>query len=117
MGETFTGLRMRQFDRLLRVVRERGGNGPGGAGRGAWLITITAARCGDEVDLSIRAELCPTTSGGGAELRAVIDVGLYRPALLVRAGHIGRKPYSPAPKAAKTALAHRGQEGLRLAAT
>jgi hypothetical protein len=28
--ETFTGLRMRQFERLLRVVRERGGNGPGG---------------------------------------------------------------------------------------
>lgn len=29
MGETFTGLRMRQFERLLKVVRERGGNGPG----------------------------------------------------------------------------------------
>ncbi|MFE2992901.1 transposase family protein [Streptomyces sp. NPDC059262] len=28
--ETFTGLRMRQFERLLRVVRERSGNGPGG---------------------------------------------------------------------------------------
>lgn len=28
--ETFTGLRMRQFDGLVRVVRERGGNGPGG---------------------------------------------------------------------------------------
>ena len=28
--ETFTGLRMRQFERLLKVVRERGGNGPGG---------------------------------------------------------------------------------------
>ncbi|MFJ2774309.1 transposase family protein [Streptomyces sp. NPDC087300] len=28
--ETFTGLRMRQFDGLLKVVRERGGNGPGG---------------------------------------------------------------------------------------
>ncbi|MFI6768188.1 transposase family protein [Streptomyces sp. NPDC050355] len=28
--ETFTGLRMRQFARLLKVVRERGGNGPGG---------------------------------------------------------------------------------------
>ncbi|GHG63816.1 transposase family protein [Streptomyces griseocarneus] len=28
--ETFTGLRMRQFEGLLRVVRERGGNGPGG---------------------------------------------------------------------------------------
>ncbi len=27
--ETFSGLRMRQFDRLLNVVRERGGNGPG----------------------------------------------------------------------------------------
>ncbi|MEV6699519.1 transposase family protein [Streptomyces sp. NPDC051453] len=28
--ETFTELRMRQFERLLTVVRERGGNGPGG---------------------------------------------------------------------------------------
>jgi hypothetical protein len=28
--ETFTGLRMRQFEGLLRVVRERDGNGPGG---------------------------------------------------------------------------------------
>ncbi|MET9392675.1 transposase family protein [Streptomyces sp. NPDC006624] len=28
--ETFTGLRMKQFERLLKVVRERGGNGPGG---------------------------------------------------------------------------------------
>ncbi|MET9648337.1 transposase family protein [Streptomyces syringium] len=28
--ETFTGLRMRQFERLLKVVRKRGGNGPGG---------------------------------------------------------------------------------------
>lgn len=28
--ETFTGLRMGQFERLLKVVRERGGNGPGG---------------------------------------------------------------------------------------
>ncbi len=28
--ETFTGLRMRQFERLLTVVRERGGNGPDG---------------------------------------------------------------------------------------
>ncbi|MGV9339880.1 transposase family protein [Streptomyces sp. NPDC003688] len=27
--ETFTGLRMRQFERLLKVVCERGGNGPG----------------------------------------------------------------------------------------
>ncbi|MEV6593973.1 transposase [Streptomyces acidicola] len=28
--ETFTGLRMARFEKLLRVVRERGGNGPGG---------------------------------------------------------------------------------------
>lgn len=28
--DTFTGLRMRQFEGLLRAVRERGGNGPGG---------------------------------------------------------------------------------------
>ncbi|MFC5150091.1 transposase family protein [Streptomyces aureoversilis] len=28
--ETFTGLRLRQFEGLLQVVRERGGNGPGG---------------------------------------------------------------------------------------
>lgn len=28
--ETFTGLRIRQFEGLSRVVRERGGNGPGG---------------------------------------------------------------------------------------
>ncbi|WP_043196923.1 IS5/IS1182 family transposase, partial [Streptomyces sp. NRRL WC-3725] len=28
--ETFTGLRMVRFEKLLRVVRERGGNGPGG---------------------------------------------------------------------------------------
>ncbi|MFG2127081.1 transposase [Streptomyces sp. NPDC048751] len=28
--ETFTGLRMDRFEKLLRVVRERGGNGPGG---------------------------------------------------------------------------------------
>ncbi|MFI0263799.1 transposase family protein [Streptomyces sp. NPDC017056] len=28
--ETFTGLRLRQFEGLLRAVRERGGNGPGG---------------------------------------------------------------------------------------
>ncbi|KOG74912.1 transposase, partial [Streptomyces antibioticus] len=27
---TFTGLRMVRFEKLLRVVRERGGNGPGG---------------------------------------------------------------------------------------
>ncbi|MFD5763896.1 IS5/IS1182 family transposase, partial [Streptomyces sp. NPDC127044] len=26
--ETFTGLRMKQFGRLLKVVRERGGDGP-----------------------------------------------------------------------------------------
>ncbi len=29
-AETFTGLRMRQFEGLLRVVGEPGGNGPGG---------------------------------------------------------------------------------------
>lgn len=29
-AETFTRLRMRQFERLLKAVRERGGNGPGG---------------------------------------------------------------------------------------
>ncbi|MFB7126464.1 transposase family protein, partial [Kitasatospora sp. NPDC056273] len=28
--ETFTGLRVRQFEGLVRVVRERGGNGSGG---------------------------------------------------------------------------------------
>jgi hypothetical protein len=28
--ETFTELRMGRFENLLRVVRERGGNGPGG---------------------------------------------------------------------------------------
>ncbi|PZF81374.1 helix-turn-helix domain-containing protein, partial [Micromonospora endophytica] len=28
--ETFTGLGMGRFERLVRVVRERGGNGPGG---------------------------------------------------------------------------------------
>ncbi|MFH8753979.1 IS5/IS1182 family transposase [Streptomyces rimosus] len=28
--EAFTGLRLRQFEGLLRAVRERGGNGPGG---------------------------------------------------------------------------------------
>nr|WP_286163068.1 MULTISPECIES: hypothetical protein [unclassified Streptomyces] len=27
--ETFTGLRMRRLKGLVRVVRERGGNGPG----------------------------------------------------------------------------------------
>ncbi|WP_329377044.1 transposase family protein [Streptomyces sp. NBC_01716] len=37
--ETFTGLRMRQFDRLLKVVRERGGNGPGG-GR-PWCLPLS----------------------------------------------------------------------------
>jgi hypothetical protein len=37
--ETFTGLRMRQFEDLLRVVRERGGNGPGG-GR-PWCLPLT----------------------------------------------------------------------------
>jgi hypothetical protein len=26
--ETFTGLRMKHFERLLKVVRERGGDGP-----------------------------------------------------------------------------------------
>ncbi|MEU2440420.1 IS5/IS1182 family transposase, partial [Streptomyces rubradiris] len=28
--ETFTGLRMDRFAKLVKVVRERGGNGPGG---------------------------------------------------------------------------------------
>ncbi|MFI5665970.1 IS5/IS1182 family transposase, partial [Streptomyces sp. NPDC051704] len=28
--ETFTGLRMDRFAGLVKVVRERGGNGPGG---------------------------------------------------------------------------------------
>ncbi|TVZ75869.1 DDE superfamily endonuclease [Streptomyces sp. BK340] len=28
--ETFTGLRMGRFEKLLRAARERGGNGPGG---------------------------------------------------------------------------------------
>jgi hypothetical protein len=28
--ETFTGLHMDRFTRLVKVVRERGGNGPGG---------------------------------------------------------------------------------------
>ncbi|MFD9747880.1 IS5/IS1182 family transposase, partial [[Kitasatospora] papulosa] len=28
--ETFTGLRMGRFENLVKVVRERGGNGPGG---------------------------------------------------------------------------------------
>ncbi|MGW1194051.1 IS5/IS1182 family transposase, partial [Streptomyces sp. NPDC002559] len=28
--ETFTGLRMGRFEKLVKVVRERGGNGPGG---------------------------------------------------------------------------------------
>lgn len=35
--ETFTRLRMRQCERLLKVVRERGGNGPG-ASRQAKLL-------------------------------------------------------------------------------
>ncbi|MFF7242113.1 IS5/IS1182 family transposase, partial [Streptomyces collinus] len=34
--EAFAGLRMRRFEELLRVVRERGGNGLGG-GRSWWL--------------------------------------------------------------------------------
>ncbi|MEU6783130.1 transposase [Nonomuraea angiospora] len=40
--ETFTGLRMGQFQRLLRVVRERGGEGPGkGRGRGRpWCLAL-----------------------------------------------------------------------------
>lgn len=38
--ETFTGLRMGQFEGLLRVVRERGGNGPGG-GR-PWCLPLAA---------------------------------------------------------------------------
>ncbi|RLV64313.1 hypothetical protein STAN_7133 [Streptomyces sp. CBMAI 2042] len=29
-GETFTGLRMGRFEKLVKAVRERGGNGPGG---------------------------------------------------------------------------------------
>ncbi|MGF0173595.1 transposase family protein [Streptomyces sp. Marseille-Q5077] len=37
--ETFTGLRMRQFEGLLRVVRERGGDGPGG-GR-PWALPLS----------------------------------------------------------------------------
>ncbi|MFP1662263.1 helix-turn-helix domain-containing protein, partial [Streptomyces cavourensis] len=28
--ETFTGLRMGRFEKLVKAVRERGGNGPGG---------------------------------------------------------------------------------------
>lgn len=36
--ETFTGLRMRQFERLLKVVRERGGNRPGGGQ--PWRLTL-----------------------------------------------------------------------------
>ncbi|MFI9550482.1 transposase family protein [Nonomuraea endophytica] len=40
--ETFTGLRMNQFKRLVRVVRERGGQGPGkGRGRGRpWCLAL-----------------------------------------------------------------------------
>lgn len=37
--ETFTGLRMRQYEGLLRVVRERGGSGPGGGGR-PWCLPL-----------------------------------------------------------------------------
>ena len=33
-AKTSASLRMRQFDRLLKVVRERGGYGLGGVGRG-----------------------------------------------------------------------------------
>ncbi|WP_435191160.1 helix-turn-helix domain-containing protein [Streptomyces sp. bgisy126] len=36
--KTFTGLRMRQFERLLKVVCERGGKGPGG-GR-PWCLSL-----------------------------------------------------------------------------
>ncbi|MFD9067226.1 hypothetical protein ACFVZ3_37535, partial [Kitasatospora purpeofusca] len=32
--ETLTGLQIRQFEGLVRAVRERGGNGPGGGGGG-----------------------------------------------------------------------------------
>lgn len=39
--ETFMGLRMRQSERLLKVVRERGGNGPGG-GR-PWCLSLAGA--------------------------------------------------------------------------
>lgn len=41
MGETFTGLRSQQFEWLLRVVRERDGNGAWWFGRGSltgWLV-------------------------------------------------------------------------------
>jgi hypothetical protein len=39
VGGTFAGLRMRQFERLLKVVRERGGNGTGG-GR-PWCLSLS----------------------------------------------------------------------------
>jgi hypothetical protein len=42
MGETFTGLRIRPFGRLLKVVRERGGNGL----RAAWVYTKAAGQTG-----------------------------------------------------------------------
>ncbi|MFI6478652.1 hypothetical protein ACIBH1_12005 [Nonomuraea sp. NPDC050663] len=40
--ETFTGLRMNRFERLVRVVRERGGAGPGkGCGPGRpWCLAL-----------------------------------------------------------------------------
>ncbi|WP_219505121.1 transposase family protein, partial [Nonomuraea ceibae] len=40
--ETFTGLPMSRFQRLVRVVRERGGEGPGkGRGRGRpWCLAL-----------------------------------------------------------------------------
>lgn len=41
--ETFTGLRMNRFERLVRVVRERGGEGPGkdrGPGR-PWCLALS----------------------------------------------------------------------------
>ncbi|GAB2331444.1 hypothetical protein STREPTOSP366_65930 [Streptomyces variabilis] len=34
--ETFTGLRLEQFERLLKAVRDRGGNGTREADRGAF---------------------------------------------------------------------------------
>ncbi len=38
-GETFTGLRIDRFAKLVKVVKERGGNGPGG-GR-PWCLPLT----------------------------------------------------------------------------